>query len=341
MIKERKLSADLIRVIAASAIVIVHIASMVYYDLDRIGYRWWLISNTLSWGLRWATPLFVMISGYFLLNSDLTNHSRLFFRRRFSKLVIPYFFWSLFYYFLNHEGDYGLNSPVEFLDKLWRSSTYYHLYFVNVILGLYLVTPLIKRHILNKNLNFITPLLLSCSTLYLIASTYFGFPQANNIFTWFMSYVGFYVAGYWIGKMRRPQHPHAYLFLGTVLLSIGVLVTRKTFFLFENQEMATILVKHFSPIIILTTLGFFYFAINLKNSSLGPLSKLARLSTLSLGVYFIHPFWISLLVKIPLINTIYLENYGLWLISMIILTILSSFLSIFTLQKIPYLKNLS
>lgn len=340
MATQRRISADLIRVIAASAVIVMHITSLVYYDLDLIGYRWWLFSNVLNWGLRWSTPVFVMISGYFLLNSDTSSHTKTFFRRRFSKLIPPYLFWSLIYYLISHQGQLNIFSVLDFLDKLWRSSTYYHLYFINVILGLYLVTPFIKKHLLGKNLNFIVPLLLFCSTVYLVGYTYFGVPQVSNILTWFIPYLGFYIAGYWIGRMTSPKRPLLYLFIGLMMIFITVMVTKKTFFLFDNQETKTVLAKHFSPTITIAALSFFYFVINIKNKTLGSLSGLASLSNLSLGVYFIHPLWIILLSRMGFIANLYLDYYGLWLISIICLSVTASFLSVLFLKKLPYIKSI-
>lgn len=337
MTTERKIAPDLVRVLAASAVVVMHIAALIYYELDTIGYRWWLTSNIINWGLKWSTPLFVMISGYFLLRSDTALNSRTFFRRRFSKILIPYLFWSLAYYLLNHQGAFTYYDLLEFFDKLWRSSTNYHLYFINVILGLYLATPFIKKHILDLNLNLIVPSLLLFSTIYLVGTAFFGLPQPSNIFTWFVSYLGFYIAGYWLGKLKAPQYPPFYILLFLSSLLISILITRKTYFIFENQEKQTILVKHFSPTIIIATLSLFYFMINIANRALGSISGLAKLSKLSLGVYFIHPLFITLIGKIGLISSLYLPNYGLWLFSMIVLCVSTSFLSVSIIKKIPYL----
>ena len=337
--KERKISADLIRVIAATAIIIMHVTSLVYYKLDLIGYKWWLVTNGLNWILKWGTPVFVMISGYFLLNSDNSNNPKTFYKRRLSKILVPYVFWCLIYYIIN-KGVGSLATPKDFFDQLWHSGTEYHLYFINVMFGLYLVTPLIKRLILNKNLNVIVPILFLGSALYLVLYSFFGFPQVSNIFNWFLPYLGYYLAGYWIGKKSPPKHPLRLIAISSLLLIIGVLITRKTFFLYTSQEMVLVLVKHFSIPVIIAANFLFYVAINLSNHRLSLFKKIARLSELSLGVYLIHPIWLLMFKNTKFFSTAFSTNYSLWLFGLIFLCVFFSFLSIYLIKKIPILNKL-
>ncbi len=234
----------------------------------------------------------------------------------------------------------SLANPLDFIDNLWRSGTEYHLYFINVMFGLYLFTPLIKKYVLNKNLNIIVPFLFLCSAAYLILYSFFGFPQVSNIFNWFLPYLGYYIAGYWIGKKSPPKHPVLLIALSSLLLFLGVLITRKTFFLYTSQEMVLVFVKHFSVPVILAANFLFYIVINLSNKRLSSFKKIASLSELSLGVYLIHPLWLLYFKNTNFFISAFSSNYILWLGGLIVLCVFFSFLSIYLIKKIPIIKKL-
>jgi len=88
------IQADVIRVIAIVAVVIIHTANAVYTRLDFFGgFTWWIaiILDSLS---RISIPLFIMLSGYLMLGKNETLEKT--FKRINLKILIPLIFWILF-----------------------------------------------------------------------------------------------------------------------------------------------------------------------------------------------------------------------------------------------------
>ena len=63
----RVIYADILRVIATLAVMIIHVSATNYRDLSPHSYEWNMISMYDSL-VRWCVPMFVMLSGMFFLN---------------------------------------------------------------------------------------------------------------------------------------------------------------------------------------------------------------------------------------------------------------------------------
>ena len=67
--KERIIHWDLLRILAAFSIVMLHVAAQFWYDLDKQSAEW-LIANSYDALFRFGVPIFVMISGVLFLNPN-------------------------------------------------------------------------------------------------------------------------------------------------------------------------------------------------------------------------------------------------------------------------------
>ncbi|MDZ7587084.1 MAG: acyltransferase family protein [Patescibacteria group bacterium] len=90
---------DAMRLLAILAVVLVHTTTRTLqvtgYDLN---VTWWpLLLNQIT---RFAVPMFFLISGFVLeLNYDHHPYYLSFLKKRLSRILVPYLFWSLIYYF--------------------------------------------------------------------------------------------------------------------------------------------------------------------------------------------------------------------------------------------------
>ncbi|HCI5633973.1 TPA: acyltransferase family protein, partial [Klebsiella variicola subsp. variicola] len=93
--------ANNLRVFSAFAVVMLHVAAGFVGGIElsdlNYGNREWWAGNIYDSVTRWCVPLFVMISGYFLLNKD--EPTSVFFKKRLNKILIPLIFWSVFFSF--------------------------------------------------------------------------------------------------------------------------------------------------------------------------------------------------------------------------------------------------
>lgn len=138
---------DYLRVVAAFMVILVHTIEPFYlggdgtYIASHSDALWVTCINSL---LRVAVPLFVMISSYLLVPIQGTTEG--FFRRRFTRVAIPFVVWSLLYAFI---PAYGSGGEVDIVANLKTLSLNFlplsgHLWFVYMLLGVYLVMPIIS-----------------------------------------------------------------------------------------------------------------------------------------------------------------------------------------------------
>jgi surface polysaccharide O-acyltransferase-like enzyme len=132
---------DYLRVIACFMVMVIHAAEPYYLTVEngalvtKIASRFDAVCITAAEGLcRICVPLFVMASSYLLF--PLTRPAGEFFRRRLTRTVVPFAVWSAAYvaYFGGDWGRLAFNFP----------DAGGHLWFVPMLLGLYLLMPLIS-----------------------------------------------------------------------------------------------------------------------------------------------------------------------------------------------------
>ena len=140
---------DILRTISIFAVILIHTTTrtleVTKYNLLKT--PWTLFLNQAA---RFAVPLFFMISGFVLeLNYHLHENYLTYLKKRFSRIFVPYVFWSIIYYFFI---NYKERDP-SFLNALMQGDASYQLYFLPALLIFYLLFPLIHNFcvfILNK-----------------------------------------------------------------------------------------------------------------------------------------------------------------------------------------------
>lgn len=335
MTKERLIGLDSLRIIASIAIITIHTSAQSYFNIDQIGYINWLVSAFIGWIFMWGTPIFLMLSGHLLINSQTTD-PKSFYKKRLSRILIPLLFWNIFYFFyVNHGG--GLPT---FIHILLQDGTYYHLYFLNIIAGLYLITPIIVKYLPKIKLNIVVPLLLIISYLHPVATAFLGFPRFNHIITYFIPYLGYYLLGYWLGKMPPVKRPILKICLSYLPLLLAISVTQKLVFIFPNHDQDTILVHRLSPVVAIVSIAIFNYFRSIPNHLTQNFTFITKLTPLTLGVYALHPLILDFVKNYLSINNFMSQHFLLWLFMLWLLTILLTFSLAYFIKKVPYINRI-
>jgi peptidoglycan/LPS O-acetylase OafA/YrhL len=140
---------DFIRAAAALSVIAIHISGRYAYS-SKAGYVW-------NQSMRYAVPLFIIISGFLLYYSDLGKDKvsfTVFLTKRFRKVFIPYLIWSAVYVVYSRRHDFEALWPINgkavagFLRNLLLGNAAFHLYFIVIILQLYLIYLPLRRLLL-------------------------------------------------------------------------------------------------------------------------------------------------------------------------------------------------
>jgi surface polysaccharide O-acyltransferase-like enzyme len=139
--KERIKSIDSLRGLAILAVILIHTTTRTLEasHFNLVGFSWTLFLNQV---VRFAVPLFIIISGFVLETSAREENYWSFIKRRFSKIFIPYIFWSLFYYLAVYN-----NNNDSLVKVFLTGNASYQLYFIPALLVFYLLFPLVHKRI--------------------------------------------------------------------------------------------------------------------------------------------------------------------------------------------------
>lgn len=138
-------------VIRALAMIIVIAEHVIYPQIELFTSitlsDWWIASFMYLIG-KTGSPLFTMISGLLLLHPSKADQPvGVFFKKRLVKVFIPFAAWTGIYlaYRIYWNGENLQWDAIKYL--LISGPVYGHLWFLQMIIGLYLVTPILRVYI--------------------------------------------------------------------------------------------------------------------------------------------------------------------------------------------------
>jgi surface polysaccharide O-acyltransferase-like enzyme len=200
MKKTYHIGADSIRIIATFAVIATHVVTDLVMNINTIGTGSWWFGNLLDTLCRPAVPLFIMLSGYLLLSPKEESISE-FFKKRFIKIAFPFLIWCGIYYAWDWywwgkdiTWDYVFSSFV-------KAKVYTHLYFIPLILGLYAITPFLRKliqTISQKQFVYLMIFFLALGLVLNFMNKWLPFGHTSfNTFTLFFPHIGYYLLGYY------------------------------------------------------------------------------------------------------------------------------------------------
>ena len=133
---------DFIRVTSIFMVVLAHCFNP-YYSTIKEGNFFWL--NTIVSAMRPSVPLFVMVSSFLLV--PVKTGPGAFYRRRFTRILIPFAVWSVLYATLPYLwGDMTIVQVKKELIRLTYNFNMRaeHLWFMYMFIGVYLIMPVIS-----------------------------------------------------------------------------------------------------------------------------------------------------------------------------------------------------
>lgn len=144
--RERVLFFDLLRCVAAVAVIAIHVLAPYRHELGVIPFGEWATAVGVNSVTRWAVPVFILITGALMLSDTRPFDAKYYVKRRLGKVLVPFLIWSLFYALLSGLTATGYDFSVtsEVLAESPSHATYYHLGFFYYFIPLYFVIPLFQ-----------------------------------------------------------------------------------------------------------------------------------------------------------------------------------------------------
>ena len=144
--RERVVFFDLLRCVAALAVIAIHVLAPYRNELGMIPLNEWVTAVATNSVTRWAVPVFILISGALMLSDRRPFDTRYYVKRRLGKVLLPFLVWSLFYAFLSGWSAKGFDGSLvkDVLVNSPQHATYYHLGFFYYFIPLYFVAPIFQ-----------------------------------------------------------------------------------------------------------------------------------------------------------------------------------------------------
>ena len=219
---QRAYYVDVMKVCAAFGVVAYHAASPIdlSLQLQLSPADWWLLRCISPLG-RSCVPIFIMLSGALLLDPKKNESVQSFFKKRMNKVLYPLCFWSCAYYiWLYVWHDTPLNAQY-IITSLINGRPYHHLYYLFLIIGLYILTPVFRIYMRTASkrtqLFFISVSLLLLFIYTGIAAFFFEVTllQSLNALTMFVPFIGYYLLGGYLNMsdlQKIPMSKIVYMF---------------------------------------------------------------------------------------------------------------------------------
>ena len=208
--KARKLHYDLLRILAAFSVVMLHTSAQIWYDRP-VNDPVWLAANSWNALMRFGVPIFVMISGALFLETDRELPLGKLMKHHVLRMAVVYVLWSLFYGILDFSrfdlrSLEASQSPIKVFLNEWVGGRY-HLWFLPMLIGIYLLLPMLRTwvgHAEKKEIEYFLLLFLILQigreSARVIA---FGRPLSIALINLcevetVCSYLGYFVLGYYL-----------------------------------------------------------------------------------------------------------------------------------------------
>ena len=344
MINNRIIYADIMRIISIFLVVMLHVSGVLWTSLNVTTLDWSIINiyNSLS---RCCVQIFVMLSGMFLLNPNKNISDKSIYTKYLPRIIISLLFWSSVYLI-----TFPINiEQIKFIIiSILKGNTNYHLWFLYMLIGLYIVTPILR--IITKNatksqIEYFLIIGIIISILIPSLSQYFPFSfismNINKMYLYMpRSYLIFYLLGFYLTNFNIKNSTKKIIhILGVLGALFTILITQ--YISLKNLAPKDSWQGVFSMNTLLYSVSIFIFLkdwlekIKFLNKSI---KFINILSNCSFGVFLTHDLFIRYLIRYGIL-TAELENP---IIIMPLITlcifILSTLLS-YIINKIPILNK--
>lgn len=327
---------NILRILAIIFVIIVHVINPYITNDYYIGTKAWLLCDILDGFARTGVPLFFMISGFLLFSSEKTLDFLLFYKKRLSKIVLPFLLWDMVYYVYTAILSKSKLDIIAFFKQLLNNGSFYHLWFVYSLLGIYLLLPFLKRitdHCSKRQQIWFLLLIAFTGTIRPFINRVTGL----NVYLFaplVESYIAYFVLGYILGKYELPKKARLIIYL---LGIAGFFINVVGNYLLSSHDHIDLLFNSGYDITAFFRASaiFVYFKQRKDFTNKKIIYWVSRLSGIIYTVYLCHALILDILEK-----NLTLSTPVQYIVANFSITVLVSFTGAILLSKIKYLRKL-
>ncbi|MCP2327375.1 surface polysaccharide O-acyltransferase-like enzyme [Hamadaea flava] len=345
--RRREPGLDLLRVVAIAGVVAIHVLGP---DEALQGTLHWWVATAIQRASFWAVPVFIMISGALVLNPRAHQDGPgAFYRRRLTKILPAMIAWHLVYVVGVRMWIFGEHLTLASLGSMFIESRFFTaLYFLWLILGLYLLAPILVAFLRDggerRAYIFAGVVMLWSIALIMVPNMSRLTDSPHEVYlgslTIWLPYVGYFLAGWALRNVRLGPRG---LLIATI---VGVLGAAELTWQVGSGVDAPLLwallpVEYAGP--VTAVLAFCVYLVGLSiggmiQLSAGQARVLRRLAEATFGVFLTH-----LLVLVLLRTWFDIVDRGTSFAVMLItyvVVLCTSFVIALAGSRIPYVRRI-
>ncbi len=313
----------------------------------NMGY--WKTSAVFASFVGPSLALIFMYLGAVVLTS---KHSKIsFFFGKVKNLLIPLVFWTLFALLFQ---KYVMHLDTQVIESLLLATfkpVANNLYILYYLIALFLIVPVLKIFVNNSTTRqqlYLVVLWLYAVTIPPLIQKYYHI-DINSYLPMMTGFVGYLLLGYILSKIELTKN---LLMLGALFFVLGNSWTIASVIYYSLPEMiakgiyASYGYDRFSIPMIMSTISSFillrYFAERIMNNPFVYIT-IQHISSVALGMCMVYTYWFVILgtEKIGIELTAFSGN-PLWSVPLTaIVTIVASYVTVYVIKKIPYLRKVT
>ena len=293
--QNRFLYLDLLRILAAFSVVMLHSAAQFWYSLD-IHSSEWIIANSYNAISRFGVPIFVMISGAIFLSPDYKLDIKRLYTHNILRIAIIYMVWSTLYGLF--DSIWLFHFPSMTIKDILREiiGGRYHLWFLPMIVGIYVLLPVLKswlEHAEKQNVQYFISLFV---ILQIGIETFRAFTVSDEIHTLLnltyvemaCGYIGYFIWGYYLAHIGINSNIKKF-FLFNAFPALFLNVFWGNLLSLQRDLRSTTIYDSFSAFtFVFVTALFVFFQAKEPTISKNCSLIISAISSSTLGIYLFH-----------------------------------------------------
>jgi surface polysaccharide O-acyltransferase-like enzyme len=331
--KKRIVWVDLLRVIGVIGVILIHVVSNTINTFGGLNNNSHIFYVFIHYFSSFAVPLFVMISGMMFLSKDVISYKDMFKKYLLKIILIILVIGSLMILmeevFINK--DISINLVKKVFIRLITGDIWAHMWYLYLVLGLYLITPIcqvITNNIKDREFKIFLVILFLVSIIVPSLSKILDIKLSFNMLN-ISGYIFYYFYGYYLYKFSIKKEYKVCNYILAIIATLYTIYRAITINSLDNVYSYTFIV----PCIIASAVVLLCKGRNIKKDKL-----INLIAVNSLGIYIIHQLFINIIYKVIKFDIIVNYPYiGLIIYSLVIL--LLSLITTYLLRKSSFIRK--
>jgi len=281
-----------LRLVALYAVIILHVTSLLLMQYSKVPMSDWMVADFFNAIVRFAVPVFVMVTGALLLHREYEIGD--FLKKRLVRVVVPFLFWSLVYV------GYALyNEDITFTNDVWantklvlhqlKTGSSYHLWYVYMLIGLYFFIPIIGKFVRHASEKEILYFLAVWFAVMLMTQPYLLRYNPSIDMHYFAGFAGYLVLGHYLA-FKDFNIKHLRLWMVLLFVACVLFIAIGSWLIVDSKQWpGTMFFEPVNPLIVLLSASVFMI-FKLSAAKLSPLVIRIRdfAGGFNYGIYLAH-----------------------------------------------------